>query len=394
MPSVNIKRYIESLDLTKTPEKLGVHFEQKITPDLLWCVAATIIGLTGRNINFEFGDKEIRTSPYFISLMRDYFTKPTQNSNTENEYNKVSKYQCGLLEYVGVLRRTANRPRKLKIKNLQALEFISNHDRSALEFLKYYVEKLLIDNGLMAIFKKYKKDPSQQNYESVKDKYWQWAKEHTGVRTNNPQHSYRVVNKIFNLYAYSHRIPGESSARVTSGICPYTNLVYNRVNFRDVNMPTGISRREFTESIELDESDPNIFRSLVMRSKQDVRQRHRKSEIAVKEYNYHDDEGIHAHRVLPESQYNQFAFFKENIICLTPGQHLSLAHVRGNTHRVDSGFQKICLKYKLKSIEDSMLLEDNFYNLENFITLINIFPSINLPLDSDLETVRRTLNNL
>ena len=71
---MDFHEYFRTKSLTKTP-RVGVHYEQKITPDLLWCVAHVVLDLTKENPDRIFTDNDVRESPVFNSLMQDYFSK-------------------------------------------------------------------------------------------------------------------------------------------------------------------------------------------------------------------------------------------------------------------------------------------------------------------------------
>ena len=191
--------FILDQDLKRTRTKKGTYFEQKITPDLLSFIAKAIIEFTKSDVSIYFTDKDIRSSEFFIMMIRDYFSKPTQTKKTENEYNKMSSYQIGLLAFSGILKEVGNHPYTYKISNLRILTFIAQSDMNALFFLKLYIVKMLEDNNLLKKFNLYKEKPTQESYIKLKKEFWGWSKINTFVRGENPQHSYRVFNKIFNL---------------------------------------------------------------------------------------------------------------------------------------------------------------------------------------------------
>lgn len=387
---MNPVNYFSNLDLRKTRDTAGIHFEQKITPDLLWCVAEVILDLVSVNSDTIFTDDDIRRSSFFISTMREYFTKPGQIESTENEYNKVSSYQLGFLAFCRVLAEIENRPKAFRVVNLDVLRYLSLNDRNVLNFLEAYVDKFIIDNNLEDYFDEYQHLSTQRNYVRLKDKYWEWAQENTGVRTKNPQHSYRVFNKIFNIYAHNHRLPGESGSRVRPGVCPYEYLVYNRKNFRDAYMPEGMSRREYVETIQLNRENSSVLSSLVARSKHEIRRRHSVSEVNSPE----ESAGIHVHHIFPDNEYPQFSYFKENLIALTPGQHFSNAHLQANTLRINTQYQIVCLLAKLRSISESIRLNDSFYNIRNLIFMLNRVFGLNLSEDSQPSIIQSRLEQM
>jgi hypothetical protein len=384
---MNFETYFQSKNLKKVPKE-GLHYEQKTTPDLLWCVSLVILDVTKNNRTQIFSDKDIRLSPVFDNLMQDYFSKPPQNV-APNEYNKVSSYQLGLLSYAGILEQVSDRPKKYKINSLPALEYMAVNDLNASKFLTEYTEKFLEDNGLISYFNQFKDNPNQANHVVAKDKYWEWAKINTAIKGSNPQHTYRVFNKIFNVFCYKHKIPGEDGSNVTDGPCPYSFLIYNRTNFRDENKPVGMTRKEYQEKVLADIDAGGVVQVvLIQKAKDEIRKKYNgTSEIQEVEYNFTANSGVHIHHILPQSSFPQFSLYRENLIALTPGQHLSFAHVQGNTQRVDSNFQKICIKRKFENIKESLNRGESFYNLSQFVDIFNNALNLNLNKNSSISEI-------
>jgi len=382
-------QYFQNKDLTKIPNK-GLHYEQKTTPDLLWCISSVILDITKDNRNLIFSDNEIRGSSLFNNLMQDYFSKAPQNT-ADNEYNKVSSYQLGLLAYSGILEQVNDRPKQFKMVNLQALEYMSLSDFNASKFLIEYTEKFLIDNNLINYFENYKNNPNQENYNIIKDKYWEWALLNTRIRGADRKHTYRVLNKIFNVYCYKHRIPGEDKSKIINGPCPYSFLIYNRTNFRDENMPVGMTRRDYINSIISDINNNGVVASvLIQKAKDDIRRKYN-GISEIQDIEFIPNHGVHIHHILPQSSYKEFAAFRENLIALTPGQHFSLAHIQGNTQRISPDFQKICLRRKFQHIKESIQNGENFYMLNNFIKLINSAFTLQLSEESTFNEIDTAL---
>ena len=383
---MNFKEYFKTKNLTKTLRK-GLHYEQKTTPDLIWCVAHVISEITQNDLTFVFSDKNIRDSESFNSLMQDYFSKAPQ-INAENEYNKVSSYQLGLLSFAGLLKIVDGRPKKYQINNFEAIDFLSTNDLNASKFLGEYTEKFLIDNGLISHFEQYKNAPNQDNHLRAKEAYWEWAKINTGVRGDDRRHTYRVFNKMFNVYCNKHRIPGEEASNITSGPCPYSFLIYNRENFRDQDMPSGMTRQQYKEEVLSEIDSDGVVATLLKKAKDTIRARHgNDSEIKDINLGYEPNSGVHVHHILPQHSYSQFSLSRENLIALTPGQHLSRAHIEASTKTINFDFQKICLQQKFKAISKSVIDNDGFYNLSEFIKILNICFGWNISETSSLKEV-------
>jgi hypothetical protein len=390
---MDLTDYFNEKSLVKTRDS-GLHFEQKTTPDLIWCVAFTIVDLIKNNSSLEFSDKDIRGSNIFNSLMQDYFSKPPQE-NAENEYNKVSSYQLGLLAFAGVLEQTTSRPKKFIVKEFDILSFLAINDLNASKFLGEYTEKFLKDNGLIDVFNKYKNNPNQNNHLLAKESYWNWAKINTGVRGEDRKHTYRVFNKIFNIFCNRNRIPGEDASNITAGPCPYSFLIYNRKNFRDKDKPVGMTRQEYKTDVLSSIDNEGVVGTLLKKAKDSVRDKYNgESEIKDPLLGYHPDQGVHIHHILPQHSYPEFSLSKENLIALTPGQHLSRAHIRGSTKTINFDFQKICLKTKFSSIKDSYKNNDGFYDLQEFINIINTCFDWDIPMDTDIIEVEEKMKQL
>ncbi len=390
---MDFAEYLRNRSLKKIPH-VGIHYEQKITPDLIWCVSYVILDLTKDNAGRTFTDKDIRESNIFNSLMQDYFSKAPQK-NAENEYNKVSSYQLGLLAFAGVLDQVSARPKEYKVNSIDILKYIAINDLNASQFLCEYTEKFIIDNGLSAVFNNYKQNPNQDNYLKLKEAYWKWAKVNTAVRGNDRRHTYRVFNKIFNVFCYKNRLPGEDASNITTGPCPYSFLIYNRTNFRDKDMPIGTTRQQYQEQVLSDINNRGVVETLLQKAKDAVRLRHGDdSEIKDINLGYATNGGVHVHHILPRHSYPQFSLSKENLIALTPGQHLSSAHIEANTKSINPQFQIVCLKTKFKEIKESTDLADGFYNLPEFIKILNVCFNWSLKNDSTISEVKSALENI
>jgi hypothetical protein len=388
-----IKSFLSHVNLKKTKVIPGVYFEQKITPDVLSFTASCILKFANENKGQNFGDKEIRGLDFFKETTKTYFSKPGQTSSTENEYNKFTSYHLSLLAFAKILDETSKRPRKYKIHALNLVEFISQSDRNALDFLEVYVEKLLQDNDLTIIFNIYKQKPNFQSYKLVKDKFWQWAKQNTLVKGDEATHTNRVFNKIFNIFAYSNHLSGEEKASIKPGPCPYGFLIYNRINFRDIRKPRGISRTEYAPIRKKQMGVRGWIGYLTNLSKKAIRSKYSVSEVNDPAYAPEARGKIQIHHIFMGSEYLKFSHYHENLIAITAGQHNSYAHDR-STRDVNKKFQVICLLAKLNSLKVSLSNHDSFYNLSKFIELLNECLSLQLPTNSTLNAIKEKLEEI
>lgn len=387
---MNFKKYFNIKNLTKTP-CVGVHYEQKTTPDLLWCVSHVILDLIKGNPSKIFLDRDIRKSSIFNSLMLDYFSKASQ-VNAENEYNKVSSYQLGVLAFAGILQQVDNHPKKYKVKEFKILEYLAINDLNTSKFLCEYTDKFIFDNGFGSLFDKYNQNSNQNNYLRVKEAYWNWAKINTAVKGIDRRHTDRVFNKLFNVYCYKNRIPGEDASNIITGPCPYSFLLYNRTNFRDKDKPSGITRQQYQNEVLSEIEKNGVVEAFQTKIKDTVRLKHgNDSEIQDRSFGYIPNSGIHVHHILPRHSYPQFSLTKENLICLTPGQHLSFAHIKANTRTINRKFQMICLKKKFEHIKTLLETGDNFYDLKEFIKVLNICFDSTIEENTKIENINSML---
>lgn len=389
---MNFYEYFQNKNLKKT-SKVGLHYEQKTTPDLLWCVAQAVLDITKDNRDKIFSDKkDVQKSTVFITLVQEYFSKPPPDSKrAKKEYDKLSKYQLGLFTYAGILKQESTRPSTYRIDNLEALEDIATNDLNAARFLGEYTIKFLRDNGLWDIFNAYKQDPNQTNHLKAKEAYWDWAVANTAIKGTNRDHTYRVFNKIFNVFCHKEKIPGEDASNITQGPCPYSFLIYNRDNFRDKDKPQGMTRREYREIALAEVDTEGVVETLLRKAKDAVKNKYdNDSEIKDVKWGYATERVVEVHHILPRHSYQQFSLSKENLILLTPDQHRSHAH-NGSYKTVNPLFQAICLKTKLENISISIENGEDFYVLEEFISIVNTCFGWDLDTNTDVEVLRKEI---
>ena len=109
-----------------------------------------------------------------------------------------------LLSYAGVLNRNViGNVNHYSIANQGLLEFISLRERNALIFLNAYLEKLAIDNHLMAYFEDFFRLQDKNSLNILRDKLNHFYWDNTAVSgAYEPQ---RIYNKIINIFANSKK---------------------------------------------------------------------------------------------------------------------------------------------------------------------------------------------
>ena len=146
----------------------------------------------------------------------------------------------------------------------------------------------------------------------------------------------------------------------------YAELFYNRVNFRDIKKPKDKPRKLFLESLGEDSSSESYQ---VEKAKRQIKKYHKqKSETHRFQY----ESANHAHHIFMKNEFPELSDTFENLILLTPTQHLNFAHPDGNTQKISMSYQLVCLLSKLDSIEKSEFRADDFYDLNKFKQVVNI----------------------
>ena len=160
-------------------------------------------------------------------------------------------------------------------------------------------------------------------------------------------------------------------------------------------MPSGMTRQQYKEEILSEIDSDGVVATLLKKAKDAVRTRHgNDSEIKDVSLGYEPNSGVHVHHILPQHSYSQFSLSRENLIALTPGQHLSRAHIEASTKTINPEFQKTCLKQKFQGISESVRAGDGFYNLGEFIKILNTCFNWQIPETSSLEEVQNQVNSL
>ncbi|HIF9229122.1 TPA: hypothetical protein ACX6S2_003073 [Photobacterium damselae] len=341
--------------------------DQKCTPDILSSVSEAIIEYLNESDLSEFTIKDIWMSDFSIEIMTNKFQKPSPTEKrVENEYDKIFSQPIKLLEYAGIIAHTG----KLKgakcyhVTNIDILSYLSISDDKALKFIITYLEHVLSASGLMGLFDDFFDFQTKQSFNILKDCYIKFIIDNTPI--NGKTETSRIFTKVLNPLAFSKKKKGTIGGHMSALNLPYSELFYNRVNFRDVEKPKEQSRSEYIELLGIDTTS-EIYQ--VEKAKRQIKKYHgENSEIN----RYLHAPATHVHHIFMKSEYPELSDTLENLILLTPSQHLNYAHISGNTTFVSKPYQLVCLLSKVESIEKSDLSEnDDFYSKLDFIKVVN-----------------------
>lgn len=362
-----IKDHFSTLNLDLRVIQNGRFIDQKCTPDILFSLADVLLDMSDTDYP-TFTVSDVMFSPQLNEVMVEQFKKPSvHDPKTRSEYDKVSSQPIKMFEQAGILRSIGkrNRATAYEVSNRDFLQFVATNDRNALKFLVLYLEQFIKDSGLTDVFDAFFQEPKKSTYDTLKDTFCSFIIENS--RINGLTEVRRIFTKVLNPLAFANSTYGTRDGRISKTPISLHELFYNRPNFRDLAKPKGMTRQEFLEQLPEDSTTEKYF---VNKAKKKVRSYH----SSLSEINrFKALEASHVHHIFPKHEFPELSDTFENLIVLTPGQHLTYAHPNGNTQRISKSYQLVALLAKLDSIEYSVFSQnDAFYDLETFIKTINI----------------------
>ncbi|MBG6112215.1 hypothetical protein IWX84_003118 [Flavobacterium sp. CG_9.10] len=392
-----IKEYLENFDLDVRKSGDARFMDQKCTPDVVCIIADCIINLRESEPNKEFTVQDIWDSQYFIKNVKAIFNKPSAtNPTTKSEYDKFIQQPLRLLAYAHVLHIEKKGNRNFyKISNLSVLEYISLKDKNAYNFLYQYFVKVLSDSGLIKFFETYKtkceqKNLTQTDFEDLQNRFIKFIIGNTAI--NGEVEIRRIYPKILNVFACENNLPGSVKGRMSTSQFYYTDLMYNRKNWRDLSKDKTISRQEalnISEQTIVQGTEFNAY--LVQKAMNQIRKMYTESE--VKDY-WSNGEATQIHHIFSKSKFPQLAHYLENLIKLTATQHYTKAHPSNKTDSTNSDYQLVCLLAKADNIERSLEKNELYYRKESFIYCINTGLSKTLNLDLNFRQIKTELAHI
>lgn len=379
------------LDIRKKPGGYSRFMDQKVTPDVITFIADCIVNFLGdKKINTVFTPKDIWDFQYFQKNIVAIFGKPSPtNQSAKAEYDKFIAQPLKTLAFAKILKEE-----KIGVRNTyqviqpELLDYISQNERNAWFFLAIYVEKLLTDSGFVKELTTYKEKAlsgtiTKEDFDLLKSKFTLFMRGYTNI--NGDAEIRRIFPKVLNPYASYNMINGSEDGRMSENRFSYSDLMYNRENFRDMGKNKALTRGESEEIVE---EKPEFSKYKVQKSKNIIRRNHTSSEI-------HDrfalGEATQVHHMFPEHQFPEISAYLENLILLTPQQHNTKAHPSNHTQTIDRDYQRDCLLAKADSIEKSMDQGKDIYSIESFIHVINTGLSLDLSTKTTLDELREVI---
>lgn len=392
-----IENHLQNYDFDVRKSKDARFMDQKVTPDVLSIMADCVSNYVADR-EIEFTKDDIWNDNYFNTNVKAIFNKPdAQNQTTRQEYDKFTSQPLRTLAYAGVLNMRKEGNRNLySISKKNILEFIGMKERNAFVFLNLYLVKVLSDSGLIRFFESFKNKclngtVDNVDFQELKSRFQRFIIGNTPI--NGTTEVNRIFPKILNVYSCENNIQGTIKGRLSTRQIYYTDLMYNRPNWRDIDKNKDISRNEAISEhedlmIEQNEaySDYQVQKALNM-----IRKMYNQSEINDQ---WANGEATQIHHIFPRADFPKLAHYLENLIKLTPTQHYTKAHPSNRTQQINRDYQLVCLLAKSDSIEQSLNRGEFVYRKESFIYVINKGLTENLEFDLDFQTIKRELSRI
>ncbi len=381
-----INAYLNQFDFDIRKSHDARYVDQKCTPDIVCFLADCILNTASSHPTFTAND--IWQSQYFKHNCRVVFNKPyADDERAKNEYNKWFSQPLKLFHTAGILDADfSTRPTSYTIKNEDLLDYISRKDRNAYNFLYCFFSKVLKDSGFWRFFEEYLENVGSNRAAAKTELYDRYYRLISG---NTPSQSRldinRMFHKVLNVLAAEHNVPGSSGNEARL----FSDLMYNKKNWRDLNKEKSVTRQEAEENKQHDEQQEAYNAYYVQKAIALIRKIQTESEV-------HDawSNGLatQVHHIFPKSQFPEIAHYVENLILLTATQHNTKAHPNNNTQIVDKDYQLVCLLAKSDTIEQSLRqVGERYYRKESFVYVINTGLSCDLTTRLSFKEIKSKL---
>lgn len=372
-----IKKFMEhyDYDIRKTGNARWI--DQKCTPDVLCIIADCILEFVNSNQDKEyFTSLDIWHNEYTIKNVEAIFKKPNPDEKkARNEYDKFFQQPMEMFANAGILwKKKVGTRNYYKLWNKMLLEYISIREMNALKFIELYNTKVLKDSGIYSYFENFFSNPTNETYDKMKREFARFTMYNTPI--NGATECNRIFTKVLNPLAFMKNTYGTERGYMSHDKITKDMLMYNRNNFRDiyVNKPKEMTRAEYYYSLQ-NKPNENLIKYQSSKAKKLLRifndifnngESEVKDELAV-------GHAVNMHHIFPENEFEEISGYVENLIALTPSQHLQKAHPDNNTRIVDKGFQQICLLTKASNIEDNIRHgKEVIYSFENFVYVLSV----------------------
>ena len=382
-----ITTYLNQFDLDIRKTHDARFMDQKCTPDVVCFIADCIVNTIQPNQSFVVND--IWNSQYFIKNTRVIFNKPwATDSKARSEYDKFIQQPLRMLGYAQVLEVTKQgNQNHYRIKNEDILDYIAQRERNTYNFLYCYFEKVLTDSGFWQYFLEYKNRPNKNTFNELKKRYTRFIIGNTAI--NGAVEVHRIFPKILNVFAVENQLYGSERGYISKYIFTFSDLMYNRKNWRDLNKDKTITRQE-VEVGTIDIVQQEAYNAYYVKKAINlIKKIQRESEVRDQ---WSNGEATQVHHIFPKALFPEIAHYVENLIKLTATQHYTKAHPNNKTQEINQDYQLTCLLAKADTIDRSLLhVGEKYYRKESFIYVCNIGLSVNIEISLSFADLKNRL---
>lgn len=375
----NLDEFFQNKNFDIRINKNARWIDQKCTPDVITIIADCILAYVEENeIDSIFTSMDIWHNEYTINNVFSIFKKPNPNAdNARNEYDKFFQQPMELLAYSGVLKKTKKGNRNFyQILDIDMLQYLALREKNSLLFLNKYITKVLSDSNILYVFNNFFDNPNKISFNEMKKTFINFTIQYTDI--NKVTEPRRIFTKIVNPLAYYKNAKGSEKGVLSKHIITLDMLMYNRDNFRDLynDKPKDMTRKEYETSLENHiKNKASYYRYLSTKAKRIVRDYNNMFNNGYSELiqdGQRNDKATVIHHIFPESEFPTICYYNENLIALTPTQHINYTHPNGNTSIIDKNYQYLCLLAKSDVIEKSYKFNRGLYEFAKFIDVICI----------------------
>lgn len=396
--NTDIKKFLNQNDYDIRKTHNGRWLDQKVTYDVSSMIADCVLYYANNNGNTHFNANDIWHSSYASDNILAIFNKPGLNEERmKNEYDKFFSQPLLFLasSKVLTLHKKGNR-NFYTVNNKDMLEFIAAREYNAFTFTTMYIEKVMKDSGLWPLFDNFFNLQTKEAYNDLKDGFGDFLRRNTPITgTFEPN---RIFTKAINPLAVSRRKRGTKGGHISSLVISLSDLQYNQANFRDLHTkkPKEVSRQDWAfelgNSLNKKRTTYQVGKAKSYLHRYNDKYRKSASELLD---TWGTGNATQMHHIFPAADFPEISDSIENLIALTPTQHLTKAHPDNKTQRIDREYQKTLLLTKLSGIKENIIGKVGvpIYNFDQFVNVLSIGFDMEIQVtEFDYDTLEDIIN--